>query len=286
MSNKRPLLLFSGGLDSTAMLYYELQNTDVDVLYIKGGQHDQKIQAELLARNSILDWLKDDRPVEPGKEHHQVVRDRSFDSINFAVSPGILACQPTSWMVAALYHVNPEIHSEVRIAYVMGDDALIYRHEMVNAWNYLLAFSKGVSDIPLVFPLMRWRKENILHHLPIQLVERVWVCELPVWKGQTITACGKCRPCKRHQKEMLEQFGSMKNFRQRCKEARKADLEARKNRPKPLLEVDPSDLKSIDAPVVGKIASGDSSIETDIQLSEAAPVLPGTDSGNPEGEQL
>jgi 7-cyano-7-deazaguanine synthase in queuosine biosynthesis len=221
MSDKRPLLLFSGGLDSTHMLRSTLQETDVDILYIECGQHAQKIQAEHLARIDILRWIDAHRWVSDvaGEDVHRIRNHLEYRALTFVGAPGMTLSQAPVWLFAALYHFDPGIHSEVRIAYVLGDDALIYRHEIEAAWTNLCLVSKGVS-VPLVFPLMGWRKSTLVNNTPADLLDLVWVCELPEWKGTTITPCHRCPACKRHDREMREAFGSSKDFQKRVKRAK------------------------------------------------------------------
>lgn len=230
MSDKCPLLLFSGGLDSTFMLQAALQETDVDTLYVDAGQHVQKVQAEQLAQTAILAWLYRRGSEGTAIAPHRVRYAFEYTAKNLSSAPGIMSTQAPSWLIAAMYHFDPNLHSEVQIAYVMGDDALIYRHEMAAAWANLCLVSKGVA-VPLVFPYMGWRKKNFLQRMPADLVDLVWVCELPEWEGKTITPCHRCPACKRHAREMKEHFGTPNAFRLLAKRARAASKEALKALP-------------------------------------------------------
>lgn len=218
MSDKRPLLLFSGGLDSTYMLRTALMETDVDVLYIDCGQCKNKIQAESISRTAILRWMDDHAMLVEDEKRHRVRRTFDYTGVSYADAPNMMSSQAPVWLIGALYHFDPSIHSEVRVAYVMGDDALIYRHEMATAWENLCLLAKGVS-VPLVFPLMGWRKSTILKYIQPDLLDLIWVCELPTWVGTTLTPCHKCIPCKRHDREMKEAFGKIKFFKERVKSA-------------------------------------------------------------------
>lgn len=257
MSTKRPLLLVSGGLDSTYMLQEALLQSHVDVLYVEAGQCVKKVQAEKLARAAIFGKLIERTEVLPEDQRYHIRNYLEYKAVSFVDAPALVASQSPVWLIAALYHFDPSIHSEVRIAYVMGDDALIYRHEMQKAWENLCLLTKGVA-IPMVFPLMGWRKEHILQRVMPYLLEFVWVCELPQWKGNTIVACHRCRPCKRHDREMRDAFGSDKLFRRRVKISNDhlaAARETVKNTPPPS-----------ETPVVDVESSSDSS-----RLSEGNP---------------
>jgi 7-cyano-7-deazaguanine synthase in queuosine biosynthesis len=224
MSDKRPLLLFSGGLDSTMMLNLALRETDVDVLSSDCGQHELKLQAEKLARQRIIRWMDVDRAVGDD-ERRFTVRDRTnFVGVNFAMAPGMVSSQAPAWLFAALHTFDPNRHSEVRIGYVLGDDALAYRHEMQEAWKYLSLLSKR-ETVPLVFPLISYRKSQFLKWLPADLLDLIWVCEIPYWQGTTIVQCGRCNPCQRHQMEMTRAFGNKAKF-EKAVTAAKRDTKA------------------------------------------------------------
>jgi 7-cyano-7-deazaguanine synthase in queuosine biosynthesis len=269
VTNKRPLLLFSGGLDSTTMLYAALQESDVDVLFCDCGQHAQKIQAERLARRNIIRWMNEERVVESGKERFHVVHEFNYSGVNFASAPSMRSTQSVPWLVAALYHCDPCCHSEVRIGYVMGDDALIYRHEIQEAWRNLCLFSK-TDAVPLEFPLLHYRKEQLLKWLPADLLDLIWVCETPKWRGMEIVACGHCKPCERHNREMKSAFGTTVQFKKFVKQAKEANRQWRERRDQ---EIIAENIKKEehgekvrdeiveDAPILTAPNAGDSSVE-------------------------
>ncbi len=202
VSSKIPLLLFSGGLDSTFMLQQSLMESDVDILYVDGGQAPLKIQAEELARLDILDWFIEVKKKNPTR-FHSVRGQRHFNSPNFAGAPGALTSQPVSWLIAALYHCDPERHSCVRVAYVMGDDMAGFRHELCKAWDALLMVTK-LHFVPIEFPLIFIKKPQLLREIDQELIPMTWTCETPVWLKKTLVPCGKCVPCKRSDIEQAD----------------------------------------------------------------------------------
>lgn len=70
---KVPLLLFSGGLDSTYLVSYMLaENGPVDILYVNGGQAPEKMRLELEARQrNIQFWSARLLQVELRNAHEQ-----------------------------------------------------------------------------------------------------------------------------------------------------------------------------------------------------------------------
>lgn len=194
---KVPLLLFSGGLDSTFNLWCRLERTPVDVLYAFGGQSGIKAEAEKKARQRLMELLHKTTRFKVRKEIEAI----PMDLLGMPGPVGL--SQPPAWLFAALKHVDPETHSSVEIAYVLGDDALMMRHEIQAAWDNLCLVAKGVK-VPLTFPLMRTTKQWVLKHMTAELLEAVWVCEKPKRVKRKPVACGTCHPCLRHKNELAE----------------------------------------------------------------------------------
>lgn len=195
---KRPLLLFSGGLDSTYMLYYQLQMVgDADIMYAEGGQGKLKGDAERYARHRILKLMEKKTPF-------RVVQDCSVEQIHPEGStvkgslaiPSAMTRQVPAWFLAALYAFDSTRHSAVQIGYTRGDSFNDKLHDLKLAWHHLSnAFLR--TTVPLEFPLLGTDKQRMLQQLPTQLVDNVWVCELPRLHNGEPVACHQCLPCRR-----------------------------------------------------------------------------------------
>lgn len=202
---KHPLILFSGGNDSTFLLYETLTNTDAHVLYVEGNQNSDKVRAELKAREAIKEWLNENTL-------HRVLSDTKYINSVYAsditygnergtdVFNAVTLAQPVSWLMSALYHYNPVIHSCVQLAYLCGDDIAASLTTLQYAWDHL-CFSVKQQSVPIQFPLKNYRKSYILENLPKELANLTWVCELPVpkensdSKEQELIPCGRCIAC-------------------------------------------------------------------------------------------
>lgn len=187
-----PLVLLSGGLDSTYLAYLLLQTTDIDILYIDGRQSFDKVQAEKKALTSIIPLLN-----EIG--NHKVrnlflfqARDSGFEHLLFQ--------QAGYWFFGALQSYIGSFHSKVCMSYVQGDGINPNLHDFSKAWDHLTAAIKRTS-IPLEFPLVLNSKEEILHRLPTNIRDEVWTCETPevLTNPQDFVKdykpCGKCVAC-------------------------------------------------------------------------------------------
>lgn len=188
--SKVPLLLFSGGLDSTFMLQTALMEGDVETLYVSGAQCPNKVKKELAARKRIIDKLE--RICK-----HRVRRDHVIQMENLldGSTPDHKFVQPMAWIYGALkVSDGGDRHSELRIGYVNGDSIMVNLQNVLAVWDQAQHFTKW-HPLPLVFPLMYMHKDDILHRLNPHVWEDVWVCEMPKRKGAGHTACGSCRPC-------------------------------------------------------------------------------------------
>lgn len=201
MADKRPLLLFSGGLDSTWQMYLHGKNKErVDYLYIDGGQSSRKIDCEAETRNDIVHWLT---------KHFAANGDPNFDAFYYIncihrkpvqVKWGRVEnhswCQPISWLIGALSVADPVRHSCVEIGYVMGDEATQLIDDLTKAWNALWAVSRHGDAPPLSFPLRYTTKMAIMEQMPGELYAMTWVCELPEGSAKGgYVPCGRCRAC-------------------------------------------------------------------------------------------
>lgn len=197
---RAPLLLFSGGLDSTYLLYDLLQRSPVDVLYCDGGQHPLKILAERIARKKIIEAIE--ALGAPFKVRNQYTADR----FSLSQNPSVLFQQPPAWIFGALSQIEADKHSSLEVGYVSGDCALTYRHEMTRAWEALNEMCLS-EKIPLRMPLMRHTKGEVLSALPSELRALVWVCETPQLEeggeSPNVEPCGHCLPCERWEYEQL-----------------------------------------------------------------------------------
>lgn len=183
---KRPLVLFSGGLDSTALLENILKTGPCDTLYINGSQSSEKAKKELAARKSIIEYLN-------ANSMHKVISDYTPGySINLN-SNGCRYSQPVSWLVGALGILNQDIHNGLYVGYVY-DDGGFCRHipTLENIWRDMQMVSKWDKPVPLHYPLIDTNKVDILNRIDPELLTKIWVCETPTSEGK---ACLKCNPC-------------------------------------------------------------------------------------------
>ena len=229
MATKRPLVLFSGGLDSTFLLYDHLKKErSVEYTYIEGGQCKYKIGAEKETRNRIHRWLMNSIP----EGANYLIRECSpgnyeMRDFSFGGARDVSWSQPIAWIIGAMMKADPERHSCVEVAYVIGDEALQLIESMEAAWNALWKICKQGEVVPLKFPLRVMSKTKILEQMPGELYALTWVCETPEFNHlDGSTPCGRCRAC---ETRLVEEYRyKLRNGRELSEQHRiEAENEAR-----------------------------------------------------------
>lgn len=266
----KPLVVFSGGMDSSFMLWQELKKGDVYTVYIDGAQCRDKAPLELTARKKIIQTLQTmtgnkvisdtivtiggDAGVWMKTNHHNGMKTSENNRpADYTWAQGFL------WLFGSLYVSNGNKHSKLLIGNVMGDDIAHHLQDQQETWHYVQKFSKRIS-IPLEFPLAYTSKRRILDELPPIVLRDIWICELPVEnkKENKWEPCGCCAACGTAMSEvwMWEHLNG-RNFREYVESAcRKHDtLE------KEVINIDPYVVQTNDGPsAVGIINSGSTSL--------------------------
>lgn len=204
-NNKKPLVLFSGGLDSTFLLYNYLLKGDVHVCYVINAQHWDKPQVELEARRKLIPILEFETGnkvlsdtvigigtgVEIDRKH---VSNQSTFVRNGDEVPDVAFGQAFRWLYALNMVTDGNIHSEVAIGYIMGDQIMGQIHNVRLAWDSTQCFTK-MNPIRLVTPLQNFSKDAIYREIPKHLMKYIWVCDTPIDGNDGIVACGSCVSC-------------------------------------------------------------------------------------------
>lgn len=221
MTDLKPLLVFSGGMDSSYMLWKELEKGDVYTCYIKATQCQDKIPMELAARKKIIKFFEkktgnkviSDTIVDLGKMFQATERNR-WGSVcgqwNNNI-PDHQFSQALVWPFALQFATDGRKHSKVCLGYVMGDQFTMHLGDMRMAWIHTSNYARN-HQVPMEFPLMYDTKDRILNELPFEIIPDLWICELPKAVGEEVreaanplekersgeeqfVACEKCPAC-------------------------------------------------------------------------------------------
>ena len=201
---KLPLIMFSGGLDSSVLLANALKYGPVDTLYVKGGQDSRQIEVELRQRKIVMDKINELSPFKVREDYIRTV----WDGIEHGRHTQLRFGQILPWLIGSIYTMSPSLHSEVQVGYISGDSTVIAIPEMRAAFKAMQSFmitSGREYPIPLTFPFLDYTKEQMLGFLPTELADDIWVCERPESTGDQSTRavpCGCCTSCRTHKKAL------------------------------------------------------------------------------------
>lgn len=193
-----PLVLLSGGMDSTFMVQWMLEYTDVETLYVEANGHPMKNKKECEAREKLFRLFKK-------HAKHQVLNDHQFKLNDvYRSNPQISGVQQISWLTAGLCVYDEARHNSLNIGYVLGDQAPAFRQQYEEFWRAGWIMTRGhLSPVPpLVFPILNHQltKYDVINRIDKRLVTSTWVCELPELHGEgmgkRIKSCGHCNPCR------------------------------------------------------------------------------------------
>lgn len=183
--NKRVLVAWSGGLDSTYLIQHYLDKgygVDAVACVLKNARPSQ-MKRELAARKKMLKGYFRGKDVNlVGTSHIE------FDGYCFA-SMGL--SQPPIWLLNLIVYIRPE-HTEVAMGYVMNDDAVSFLDVISGIWNSYA----GIIQIPLppmVFPLIKYKKTRVYGEIHYELRQQVTWCESP----EKADRCGYCPSCRK-----------------------------------------------------------------------------------------
>lgn len=218
------LLLFSGGCDSTSLLYdmmssieykSSIPNSEKGVYKIEYSgtyglypylesvraisiNHEQVPAAEesRKARSAIIASLLKKFPSKTLYHTEVTIATSSIHTSKSQVSIGGGLIQPTLWMLQAAQYLDES--EDLYVGYIKGDCIWHYKHELITAFNCLQQISHRTGK--LIFPLEWTTKIEVIKHLKQNhFYNKTWYCERPV-NGKR---CGrndrlKCNSCKTH----------------------------------------------------------------------------------------
>lgn len=185
------LVLWSGGLDSTAILLYFLkENIPFETLYISLENNEKKVKEELLARRKILKALQDYYGVK--------ITDRTINvpSVKFKKN---LAVQPILWLFGMVQCTHENIKN-ICLGYVRKDDFWYIKHSFERAYYHLNCLDIDGRNFPsLYYPFEWYDREDLVDKYYLDdigscIFPMIWVCENPDEKN---IPCKKCSPCVR-----------------------------------------------------------------------------------------
>lgn len=187
------LVMFSGGLDSTAMLVKLLEETkdELRVHHIRMANKEQRADAEQAAVERIVGWCRD--------------RYRPFRYSESALDFTALEAIPIDYLCIAFVACQVAIDTPGcnRIAVAaLGRDTDIenrsarQRRVFETLYDCYRVRKLGEPDVQWIYPVYHSTKAELAGRLPRQLVDLTWSCRRPVpGSNGGFRPCGTCKAC-------------------------------------------------------------------------------------------
>lgn len=195
-----PIVLWSGGLDSTYVVYDYLrsgQTVDLIILdmMIEGGSVLRQEKATNLILYEFRKLIKSGEL--PGRInrliHHRIntTADRQERTV--------YGIHQVSSAFEAVTYMLKDYNKEVVFGYVKDDLTIPFLNDFKEAWRLMMKIqrlkysSEQINfEIPLVFPYQNKSKEDILLELPDNISDNLSWCNVPNVRSE----CGRCKNCR------------------------------------------------------------------------------------------
>ena len=186
------LVMFSGGLDSTAMLVKLLEETkdELRVHHIRMANKEGRDDAEQRAVGAIVAWCGE--RYRPFRYSESGLDFTALDAIPIDyLSIAFVACQVAidtprcnRIAVGALARDTDIENRSARQRRVFEELYACYR-----------ARKLGEPEVEWLYPVYRETKQALAARLPRELVELTWSCRRPLRDAEGWRPCGACKAC-------------------------------------------------------------------------------------------
>lgn len=195
---KKVAVLFSGGLDSTYLVYKNLMDGNtVHLIMLEITNNESKVKTEKIAYNKLKSLLEEEFETSLDSTTFEFgVLNKSVDYYEYK---GMFLQMPLFLSSLAFIPVDIE---EIQIAYCDGDDAALHIDNVRRAINGMNAILK--KEVVVAFPLLNAKKTEYVKVLPQQYINSLVWCENPSVnndgddRGLYFHTCGFCSPCRKY----------------------------------------------------------------------------------------
>ena len=186
------LVMFSGGLDSTAMLVKLLAGSDEElrVHHIRMANKEGREGAEQQAVESIVAWCRSRYRAFRYSESGLDFRELEAIPIDY-LSIAFVACQVA---------IDTPRCNRIAVASLARDTDIENRsarqRRVFDAiYECYRARKLGEPHVEWIYPVYHEAKEALAASLPRELLDLTWSCRRPVRRGEQWVPCGACKAC-------------------------------------------------------------------------------------------
>ena len=187
------LAMFSGGLDSTAMLVRLLEETpdELRVHHIRMENRERRADAEQAAVEQIVDWCR--RRYRPFRYSESALDFTGLEAIPIDyLCIAFVACQVA---------IDTPGCNRIAVASLARDTDIEnrsarQRRVFDTLYECYRARKLGEPGVQWIYPVYPSSKADLAARLPRELVELTWSCRRPVHESNgRFRPCGACKAC-------------------------------------------------------------------------------------------
>jgi 7-cyano-7-deazaguanine synthase in queuosine biosynthesis len=183
------LCMYSGGLDSTGMLFKLLRidheaGRNIHIHHVNLVNVQNRSKAERAAVQKVLNYF-----ATVGSKFTS-----SESTIEYPTFNGSMFKDPSVYLLSAV-NIAAVVPRVDRIAFGMTKtDFSIELMQRIKRNDFVYDELIG-RHVERVYPLKEERKESVWHMLPPAVRAMTWSCRLPIYKNDVTLTCGQCKPC-------------------------------------------------------------------------------------------
>ena len=178
------LLMFSGGLDSTAVFYKLIkENKSLYVHHMHLINKENRMEAESIAVKKVCDYMKQFGNFIYSESHHDLPAFRKnfmWDSDLYNFMAGSICKSLSDVEFVALGMTKSDLSPSVS--------------DRANRGTKI--FESFGSSAKKIYPIIEMTKKEIYDYLPEDLRQLTWSCRTPIYENGTILECNKCKTCR------------------------------------------------------------------------------------------
>src|SRR5918996_5331462 len=186
------LVMFSGGLDSTAMLVKLLAESaeELRVHHIRMVNRERRDLAEQRAVEAIVAYCR---------RHYRPFR-YSGSGLEFGELEAIPIDYLSIAFVACQVAIDTPRCTRITIGALSTDTDIVNRsarqqHVFQEMYACYRARKLGEPEVRWIFPVYDVPKADLARELPPELLDLTWSCRRPVRSANGWVACGACKAC-------------------------------------------------------------------------------------------
>jgi 7-cyano-7-deazaguanine synthase in queuosine biosynthesis len=190
----RILCMYSGGIDSTGMLYKLLTDKqysdyDIHVHFVVNMNREKRYVAEMLAVKNCLAWFRNNCRSFIYTEN---TMDFSFLKGAFPWDSDIINFTAGEIVILSSY-----LYKYVTIGQTKTDFERINDTTRINKTRKILDLLLSIYDkkVEKIYPLIDLTKTEIWNMIPVELRKNTWSCRNPIYVDGIPVVCGKCITC-------------------------------------------------------------------------------------------